>query len=83
MGASSSTEEAESVCGSDGHTPRLYLDVGREKWPLVYSSKYNISFLGLERVHPFDSGKWSKVRDFLLGVLMCMCVVCVCVCVCE
>jgi histone deacetylase 11 len=29
--------------------------------PLVYSEKYNISFLGLEKLHPFDSCKYKNV----------------------
>eukprot|EP01112_Ceratiomyxa_fruticulosa_P016950 TRINITY_DN5196_c0_g1_i1.p1 TRINITY_DN5196_c0_g1~~TRINITY_DN5196_c0_g1_i1.p1 ORF type:complete len:390 (+),score=55.87 TRINITY_DN5196_c0_g1_i1:98-1171(+) len=29
--------------------------------PLIYSDKYNISFLGLEKLHPFDSCKYFGV----------------------
>lgn len=36
-----------------------------DKLPIVYSSAYNISFYGLEKVHPFDAGKWGKVFDGL------------------
>ena len=31
------------------------------KWPIVYSSDYNISFAGLERLHPFDTHKYGRV----------------------
>ncbi len=31
--------------------------------PLVYSPMYNIGFLGLERLHPFDSKKYAKVFE--------------------
>ena len=38
------------------------------QWPIVYSADYNIGFLGLERLHPFDSGKWGKVFQYLKGI---------------
>uniref|UniRef100_A0A674GWC2 Histone deacetylase 11 n=1 Tax=Taeniopygia guttata TaxID=59729 RepID=A0A674GWC2_TAEGU len=30
-----------------------------------YSPDYNITFMGLEKLHPFDAGKWGKVINFL------------------
>ena len=30
------------------------------KFPLVYSNKYNISFCGLEKLHPFDAQKYRR-----------------------
>ncbi|GAB4819238.1 hypothetical protein N2152v2_006284 [Parachlorella kessleri] len=33
---------------------------GPDKLPLVYNSIYNIGFMGLENLHPFDSKKYSK-----------------------
>ena len=65
MGQSYSAEE-DQVSNSDGSSPRLYIRVPRKKWPIVYSNGYNISFLGLERVHPFDSGKWGRVFQILV-----------------
>uniref|UniRef100_A0A4W3IB74 Histone deacetylase 11 n=1 Tax=Callorhinchus milii TaxID=7868 RepID=A0A4W3IB74_CALMI len=44
---------------------QLYLDIPQSSWPIVYSPGYNISFLGLEKLHPFDSGKWGKIIKFL------------------
>lgn len=29
--------------------------------PVVYSPRYNITFFGLEKLHPFDSGKFHKI----------------------
>lgn len=29
--------------------------------PVVYSTRYNISFFGLERLHPFDPCKFAKI----------------------
>ncbi len=69
MGNSSSTDE-NSVLGSDGSTPRLYEDVSKiraDQWPIIYSPVYNIGFMGLEKLHPFDSGKWGKIHQFLIG----------------
>ena len=36
-------------------------------WPIVYHKDYNISFIGMEKLHPFDSGKWGRVHRFLIG----------------
>lgn len=33
--------------------------------PLFYSKEYDISFAGLEKLHPFDSHKWGRVISFL------------------
>lgn len=35
------------------------------KTPIVYSEGYNISFLGLENLHPFDSKKYGRVFEML------------------
>lgn len=35
------------------------------KWPIVYSPDYNISFAGLERLHPFDTQKYGRVFETL------------------
>ncbi|KAM3847513.1 histone deacetylase 11 [Vipera latastei] len=47
------------------HRTELYQDTPSTCWPIVYSPDYNISFLGLEKLHPFDAGKWGKVINFL------------------
>ncbi len=33
--------------------------------PIVYSENYNISFFGLEELHPFDTKKYGRVYDAL------------------
>lgn len=71
MGNAGSAEEG-SVLSSDGKTARLYervQNVRPDQWPIIYSPNYNIGFLGFEKMHPFDSGKWEKVHKFLLGEL--------------
>ncbi|XP_049718860.1 histone deacetylase 11 isoform X5 [Elephas maximus indicus] len=51
--------------GRGPHTTQLYQAVPETRWPIVYSPRYNITFMGLERLHPFDAGKWGKVINFL------------------
>eukprot|EP00195_Chlamydomonas_chlamydogama_P004527 CAMPEP_0202925260 /NCGR_PEP_ID=MMETSP1392-20130828/79404_1 /ASSEMBLY_ACC=CAM_ASM_000868 /TAXON_ID=225041 /ORGANISM="Chlamydomonas chlamydogama, Strain SAG 11-48b" /LENGTH=402 /DNA_ID=CAMNT_0049619029 /DNA_START=76 /DNA_END=1286 /DNA_ORIENTATION=- len=45
--------------------PKHYVDVApwpkSNMLPMVYHKKYNISFLGLEKLHPFDSCKYVKI----------------------
>ena len=69
MGNTGSADD-ESIYGSDGRTPRLYECASKirpDQWPIVYSPVYNIGFMGFEKMHPFDSGKWGKVHQFLIG----------------
>ncbi|KAK4815234.1 hypothetical protein QYF61_022881 [Mycteria americana] len=47
------------------HRTELYEDSPSACWPIVYSPDYNITFMGLEKLHPFDAGKWGKVINFL------------------
>ncbi|XP_035244624.1 histone deacetylase 11 isoform X3 [Anguilla rostrata] len=47
------------------HRTELYIEVPPTCLPIVYSPEYNITFMGLEKLHPFDAGKWGKVIHFL------------------
>ncbi|XP_058229973.1 histone deacetylase 11 isoform X2 [Hemibagrus wyckioides] len=47
------------------HQTELYAQVPATCLPIVYSPIYNITFMGLEKLHPFDAGKWGKVIHFL------------------
>ncbi|KAM9758032.1 histone deacetylase 11 [Menidia menidia] len=47
------------------HHSDLYASVPKTCLPIVYHPDYNITFMGLEKLHPFDSGKWGKVINFL------------------
>jgi len=42
-----------------------------EKLPFVFSPRYDITLLGLEKLHPFDSAKYGKIFDLLIdrGIL--------------
>ena len=35
--------------------------------PLTYHARYNITAFGLERLHPFDSRKYRRIRDALVA----------------
>jgi histone deacetylase 11 len=39
------------------------------KVPIIYSPEYNITFGGLERLHPFDAQKYGKIRAYLVNNL--------------
>ena len=47
----------------------VYRNITENQWPIVYSSSYNIGFMRMERLHPFDSGKWGRVFGMLRGML--------------
>ena len=39
----------------------LIVEMYRQQVPFIYRAEYNISMMGIEKLHPFDSGKWGKV----------------------
>ncbi|XP_054716421.1 histone deacetylase 11-like [Uloborus diversus] len=43
----------------------MYFDIEERQLPIIYSSHYNIHFMGLEKLHPFDSAKWGKIYHLL------------------
>jgi histone deacetylase 11 len=67
MGGTQSQEEREEPTPSEADTPGIYeiAELEPRQWPIVYSSQYNIGFMGLQRLHPFDSAKWGKIFDHL------------------
>ncbi|KAF3447521.1 hypothetical protein FNV43_RR12707 [Rhamnella rubrinervis] len=64
--SASSKNDAESLRCSRILSSKLYLDIPTSKVPLVYSTTYNIAFLGMEKLHPFDSSKWGRICGFLI-----------------
>uniref|UniRef100_A0A1I8AGB6 Histone deacetylase 11 n=1 Tax=Steinernema glaseri TaxID=37863 RepID=A0A1I8AGB6_9BILA len=44
----------------------LFVGIRANQWPIVYHPDYNISFFGLEKLHPFDSKKWGNVFRILV-----------------
>ncbi|XP_076815297.1 histone deacetylase 11-like isoform X2 [Clavelina lepadiformis] len=46
---------------------KLYdVTIKESSWPILYHKDYNISFFGMEKMHPFDSGKWGRVHQLLV-----------------
>ncbi|UJR13386.1 hypothetical protein I4U23_000402 [Adineta vaga] len=48
----------------------LYKDIQSNQWPIIYCKNYNIGFLGMEKLHPFDSSKWGSIIHFLRNAKM-------------
>lgn len=48
------------------HLTSLECYVLPRQFPLVYHEKYNISFFGVEKLHPFDSCKYEKIVKALI-----------------
>ncbi|KAK9753372.1 Histone deacetylase domain [Popillia japonica] len=46
---------------------KLYYDIRETQLPIIYRPEYNVHFLGLEKLHPFDAGKWEKLHPFDAG----------------
>ncbi|XP_023768687.1 histone deacetylase 2 [Lactuca sativa] len=69
--ATTTTEDADTLRRSRILSSMLYFDVPISKAPIIYSTSYDISFLGIEKLHPFDSSKWGRICQFLIenGVL--------------
>lgn len=40
--------------------------IAQNKLPIIYHRSYNISMLGLEYLHPFESHKYGKVHKYLI-----------------
>ncbi|XP_077210111.1 histone deacetylase 2 isoform X2 [Tasmannia lanceolata] len=69
--SSSSETDAETLRKNRILSSKLYFDIPPTKLPVIYSSSYDIAFLGIEKLHPFDSSKWGRICRFLMadGVL--------------
>lgn len=75
--SSSSTSDEENLRRSRILKSKLYLDVPLTRVPVIYSKSYDIAFLGIEKMHPFDSSKWGRICQFLTsdGALEKKCIV--------
>ncbi|XP_024021818.1 histone deacetylase 2 isoform X2 [Morus notabilis] len=75
--SSPSENDAESFRRDRILSTKLYFDVPTSKVPVIYSSTYDIAFLGVEKLHPFDSAKWGRICGFLIkdGILDKNCIV--------
>ncbi|KAF5285340.1 hypothetical protein FQA39_LY04439 [Lamprigera yunnana] len=43
----------------------LYVNITENQWSIVYRPEYNVHFLGVEKLHPFDAKKWGAIFQFL------------------
>ncbi|MCK5536647.1 MAG: histone deacetylase, partial [Bacteroidales bacterium] len=39
---------------------------GADKIPIIYSDNYNITLLGIQKLHPFDSEKYGRIVEYLI-----------------
>lgn len=64
-------EAAEELRRNRILSSKLYFNVAPSKVAVIYSPSYDIEFLGIEKLHPFDSSKWGRICQFLTneGVL--------------
>uniref|UniRef100_A0A1I7XP56 Hist_deacetyl domain-containing protein n=1 Tax=Heterorhabditis bacteriophora TaxID=37862 RepID=A0A1I7XP56_HETBA len=46
---------------------RLFIRISGHQCPVVFHEHYDVSFFGLEKCHPFDSGKWGRIFRYLEG----------------
>ncbi|KAI3849619.1 hypothetical protein MKX03_008388 [Papaver bracteatum] len=69
--SSSSSVDVETLRRNRILSSKLYFDIPLTMVPLIYSSSYDISFFGIQKLHPFDSSKWGRICKFLIkdGVL--------------
>ncbi|XP_077291981.1 histone deacetylase 11 [Arctopsyche grandis] len=44
----------------------LYFDILPRQLPIVYRKEYNVKFMGLEKLHVFDSSKWGHIYEYLV-----------------
>ncbi|XP_065059415.1 histone deacetylase 11-like [Rhopilema esculentum] len=62
-GKSKTLEDASDTENNDTHIYNV--DVKGNQLPIVYSDEYNITFGGLQKLHPFDSEKWGRIAGYL------------------
>lgn len=61
-----SMKSFSSCTSTEKYESKLYTKVKIDQKPIIYDDIYNISFCGLEKLHPFDSGKWGKIVTILI-----------------
>jgi hypothetical protein len=51
---------------------KLYEPIAADgnKLAIIYHNLYDISFMGLQKLHPFDAGKWGRIVTFLAGAII-------------
>lgn len=44
--------------------------IRKSQWPIIYHEDYNVHFMGLEKLHPFDASKWSHIIKVNIHVFL-------------
>ncbi|KAK7869032.1 hypothetical protein R5R35_002981 [Gryllus longicercus] len=52
------------------HVSKLYIDISPQQLPIIYRKEYNVHFVGLEKLHPFDARKWGHIFKYLKDALL-------------
>ncbi|GAB2275822.1 histone deacetylase [Dionaea muscipula] len=65
--ATAAAADSETLRRNRILSSKLYFDVPSSKVPIIYSTAYDIAFLGIEKLHPFDSSKWGRICQFLIS----------------
>ncbi|XP_067000305.1 histone deacetylase 11 [Anabrus simplex] len=52
------------------YVTKLYFDIGPNQLPIIYRKEYNVHFVGLEKLHPFDASKWGHIFQYLKDALL-------------
>jgi len=39
----------------------MYISTEPHQLPIIYREEYNVHFGGIEKLHPFDAGKWGHI----------------------
>lgn len=65
MGLRKKTKRETSISNEEVYTTKLYVDITRDQLPIIYRKEYNVHFVGLEKLHPFDARKWGHIFKFL------------------
>jgi len=58
-------EEEDPKWPEDSNLQSLIYKLPDDKLPIIYDDIYNITFMGLQKLHPFDSEKWGRIVDIL------------------
>jgi len=64
--SSSKDQERQIICHQFEKTSNVSMP---QKLPIIFSKRYDITLMGLQKLHPFDSEKYGKVYRHLLDNL--------------
>ena len=59
------SKKSKAIEDETVYDTELYFPVADNILPIVYDDVYNITFAGMEKLHPFDSCKWRNIVNIL------------------